>query len=162
LRVANTRGTPKDAGYETSVADRAARLNVALKRQLELYSRATFDISIVETRVILMLGMFAPTTVNALAARSDVDRTQISRCLRDLSGRGWVSREQADADRREAFLSLTPNGRKAHRKIVAELFQRNAELIEGLDGEKLAIFFEVADLLIARARAQLDHEQQRS
>jgi DNA-binding MarR family transcriptional regulator len=162
LRVARTPGTPKDAGYETSVADRAARLNVALKRQLELYSRAAFDITIVETRIILMLGMFAPTTVNALAARSDVDRTQISRCLRDLSERGWVCREQADADRREALLSLTPNGRKAHRKIVAELFQRNAELIEGLDGKKLAIFFEIADLLIARARARLDHEQPKS
>jgi DNA-binding MarR family transcriptional regulator len=86
---------PKDAGYATSVADRGAdRLNVALKRQLELYAKSAFGLAIVETRMVVMLGMFAPTTINALAARSDVDRSQISRCVRDLSERSWVSREQ--------------------------------------------------------------------
>ena len=67
---------------------------------------------------------------------------------RDLSRAGWAARERADADRREAVLSLTPKGRKARRKIAAELFQPNAELIEGLDEEKLKILSEVADLLI--------------
>lgn len=147
------RSAPKDAAFETSVADRAARLNVALKRQLEIYARDAFGLTIVETRMILMLGMFAPTTVNAVADRSDVDRSQISRCVRDLSERGWVSREQGESDRREAVLALTAEGRKAHHKIVAELFRRNEELIDGLDPDKLAIFFDVADDLIRRARA---------
>jgi DNA-binding MarR family transcriptional regulator len=151
-----THKIPKDAAYETSVADRAARLNVALKRQLEVFSRRAFDISIVDTRMILMLGMFAPTTVNSLAARSDVDRTQISRCIRDLSERGWISRTQGADDRREAILALTPDGRKVHNKILAEAFQRNGALLEGIEPERLAIFFEVADLLIARARKPLE------
>lgn len=82
-----THALPKDAAYATGVADRAARLNVGLKRQLELYAKSAFGLANVETRMVVMLGMFAPTTINALAARSDVDRSQISRCVRDLSER---------------------------------------------------------------------------
>jgi DNA-binding MarR family transcriptional regulator len=147
LSARPTDAVPKDATYATSVADRAARLNVALKPQLELYAKSAFGLAIVETRMVVMLGMFAPTTINALAARSDVDRSQISRCVRDLSERSWVSRDQGDEDRREAILTLTAEGRKAHQKIIAELFRRNEELIESVDPERLAVFFEVADLL---------------
>jgi DNA-binding MarR family transcriptional regulator len=147
---------PSTAGYSTSVADRAARLNVALKRQTELYARTAFDISIVDARLILMLGMFAPTTVNNLAARSDVDRTQISRSMRMLGERGWVSKKPGPVDRREAILQLTAKGRKTHDRLVAELYRRNEDLIDGLDPQRLAVFFEIADQLIQRARAQLD------
>ncbi len=94
---------PKNAAYRSSVADRVARLNVMLKRRLGAFAKSKFDLTIVETRLIIRLGMFAPSSVNDLAARSDIDRTQISRSAGVLVERGLASRAPGPIDRREAL-----------------------------------------------------------
>ena len=146
---------PPTAAYDSSVADRVARLNVMLKRQLGGYSKEKFDLTVVETRLILMLAMPGPNTVNHLANRSDLDRTQISRSIATLIRRDLVHRSPGPVDRREARLRLTKKGAAVHRKILAELVERNRVLISGLPAETLASFFEVMELLIARTRSQL-------
>jgi len=147
---------PLSAAYDLSVADRVARLNVMLKRQLGAYAKKNFDLTIVETRLLLMLAMSESTTVNDLAGRSDIDRTQISRSISLLVNRRLVTRSPGTQDRREADLKLTRKGAAVHEKILGELYARNQGLISGLSPQTLAIFFEVMEILIARARSQLD------
>jgi len=150
---------PQSASYDSSVADRVARLNVMLKRQLGAYAKEHFDLTIIETRLMLMLAMSASPTVNDLAGRSDIDRTQISRSISVLARRRLLTRSAGAKDRRQAALKLTRKGVAVHRRILEELYTRNQSLIGGLPAQKLAGFFEVMDILIARARAQLDHHE---
>jgi DNA-binding MarR family transcriptional regulator len=147
---------PQHAAYESSVADRVARLNVNLKRQLGVYAKQAFDLTIVETRLLLLVAMSGSTTVNHLANRSDIDRTQISRYMGSLVQRDMVQKSPGSRDRREAIITLTRKGKVIHDKILAELYQRNQALIAGLPEKTLASFFEVMEILIARARVAVE------
>ena len=142
---------PSDAAYQNSVADHVARLNVKLKRQLGQFAKAAFDLTIVETRIVILLGIYAPCTVNDLAARSDIDRTQISRSIGLLAERDIAQKSPGATDRREAVLVLTAHGRQIHDSILTELYGRNQQLIDGIPAKALATFFQVMELLIARA-----------
>ncbi len=146
---------PKNAAYRSSVANRVARLNVMLKRRLGAFAKSKFDLTIVETRLVILLGMFAPSSVNDLAARSDIDRTQISRSAGVLVERGLASRAPGPIDRREVVVTLTEKGSEVHTRILAELYRHNQDLTRGLTEETMKTFFEVMELLIARAGAQL-------
>jgi hypothetical protein len=46
-----------------------------------------------------------------------------------------------------------------HKKILAELYQRNQDLISGLSKQTLSNFFEVMELLIVRARTEVDEAE---
>jgi DNA-binding MarR family transcriptional regulator len=144
---------PKNAAYEMSVADRVARLHVSLKRQLGVYAKQTFDLTIVETRLLLLIAMSDSTTVNNLADRSDIDRTQISRSLSVLVDRDIVHKSPGLHDRREAVVKLTRKGSGIHDKILLELYRRNQALVAGLSKKTLHDFFAVMETLIIRARA---------
>lgn len=145
-------GLPQSAAYELSVADHVARLNVMLKRRLGAYAKENFDLTIIETRLLLMLAMSESSTINHLAERSDIDRTQISRSVSVLVTRRLVSRSPGALDRREADLKLTRKGTAVHEKILGQLYAHNQTLISGLPPQTLATFFEVMEILIARAR----------
>jgi DNA-binding MarR family transcriptional regulator len=147
---------PSNAAYQTSVSDRVARLNVMLKRQMAAFARNDFDLTVVETRLIILLGIFAPTSVNDLAGRSDIDRTQISRSIGVLVTRKIVSKRSGPHDRREAVLALTAKGEAMHQKILSELYTRNQRLISGLRPETLESFFAIMELFIARAQADME------
>jgi DNA-binding MarR family transcriptional regulator len=142
---------PPDAAFRDSVADHVARLNVKLKRQLGQFAKETFNLTIVETRIVILLGIYAPCTVNDLAARSDIDRTQISRSIGVLAELNIAQKSPGTTDRREAILVLTGPGRQIHDSILTELYRRNRQLIEGIPASALATFFHVMELLIDRA-----------
>jgi DNA-binding MarR family transcriptional regulator len=142
---------PSDAAFRDSVADHVARLNVKLKRQLGQFAKETFNLTIVETRIVILLGIYAPCTVNDLAARSDIDRTQISRSIGLLAELNIARKSPGPTDRREAILSLTGHGRQIHASLLAELYRRNRQLIAGIQEDALATFFDVMERLIERA-----------
>jgi DNA-binding MarR family transcriptional regulator len=147
---------PSNAAYQTSVSDRVARLNVMLARQMAAFAKHDFDLTVVETRLIILLGIFAPTSVNDLASRSDIDRTQISRSIGVLSAKRIVSKRPGPHDRRETVLTLTAKGTLMHQKILSELYTRNEGLISGLRPETLESFFAIMELFIARAKADIE------
>ncbi len=53
----------------------------------------------------------APVTARALAGALGIDEAQLSRMLARLRREGVVARQADRADGRQAFLSLTPQGR---------------------------------------------------
>ena len=82
-----------------------------------------------------------------------MDKSRVSRAIRQLEGRGYVLRRIDKADNRASYLSLTTAGRKLYRQIVPKALKWEAEFLSVLD------IPEYRDLLriIGRLEAKLDH-----
>jgi DNA-binding MarR family transcriptional regulator/ribosomal protein S18 acetylase RimI-like enzyme len=81
-----------------------------------------------ETRVLYELAHVEGTTSAALANVLGMDRGYLSRLLQKLQRRRLVRRQRSGEDARQAFLSLTPAGRK----LFAELNRRQETAVEKL------------------------------
>src|ERR1700722_11210699 len=70
-----------------------------------------YGIDVPEWRILVTLGQFETMTAKAIGAHSHMHKTKVSRAVGELEQRKLVVRRENRADRREAFLSLTPSGR---------------------------------------------------
>lgn len=132
------------------------RLNVigfyASRALGRIYSER-FGIGIPEWRVIAQLGEFGQLTSRDISERARMHKTKVSRAVTELEKRGLVSRSENRADRREAFIALTPRGGRTYAEIVPLALGFQARWIEGLPAEDLCVFERVLTTLTERGRA---------
>ena len=76
-----------------------------------------FDISMVDYRIVLALGLAKGLNISAVAAAADVDKAAASRSLRALEARGVVELEQTGSRGRAAIVHLTEAGRQLERQL---------------------------------------------
>jgi DNA-binding MarR family transcriptional regulator len=67
-----------------------------------------------------------------LADRLGLEKSTVSRLAAALEGRGWLSRERDDANRRFYRLRLTAEGQDVARRIGAELREHHSRLLDQL------------------------------
>jgi len=115
-----------------------------------LYSER-FGISIPEWRVIAMLGQHRTLTSKAIGERTHMHKTMVSRAVTDLERHGLVTRQLNRADKREAFLSLTEQGRLVYGEIVPLARDYAARLTSDLTAADRAAFDRIVALLRDRS-----------
>lgn len=120
-----------------------------------LYSRQ-FGVSIPEWRIIATLGEYAKLTAHAIGAHSHMHKTKVSRAVGDLISRGIVRREINKDDLREAFLSLTTEGRAIYEGIAPLALGYEVRLVEGLSETEREAVESAISALTRRSRALLD------
>src|SRR3984957_18380584 len=90
------------------------QLNVVARLGSPALSRIYADrygIDVPQWRILVTLGQFETMTAKAIGAHSHMHKTKVSRAAVALEQRKLLVRREHRADRREAFLSLTPAGR---------------------------------------------------
>jgi DNA-binding MarR family transcriptional regulator len=140
------------------------RLNVVASLVSQALSRIYVDrynIGVPEWRVLVTLGQFGVMTGKAIGAHSHMHKTKVSRAVASLESRNLVVRQANHADRREAFLSLTPEGLAIYRELAPgalELSRRLTAAIEPADRQAfertIERLTELARVLTAEAAAQ--------
>lgn len=115
---------------------------------------ARYGVTIPEWRALAALGRFAPLSAGEIAARTAMDKVQVSRALARLIADGLVARRAHGEDRRRAALELTAAGRRLHDGIVPLARAKEAELLAPLDAAARADLERMLDLL-ARQAARL-------
>lgn len=120
-----------------------------------LYSRQ-FGVSIPEWRIIATLGEQVKLTAHAIGAHSHMHKTKVSRAVGDLISRGVVRREINKDDLREAFLSLTAEGRAIYEGIAPLALSYEVRLVEGLTEAERAAVDDAVTTLTRRSRALLE------
>jgi DNA-binding MarR family transcriptional regulator len=133
-----------------------------LKRGAILRYKRLAGLSSVEFGLVASLGRRPPMSVATLAEAVGMDKGQISRALAGLVSRKLVSRAVNPKDNREVLVSLTRTGLAAHDAIVTGALERNRRLLEGLDGEEVAVLLGQIDRLTARAAQMLAAEKNQS
>lgn len=121
---------------EEYIAVLAMSLAGRLNRGASNYYSTHFDISMVDYRIVLALGLAKNLNISAVAASADVDKAAASRSLRALEQRGVVELEQTATRGRAAIVHLTDAGRELERQLKKSSRQRERRFISGLSEEE--------------------------
>ncbi len=110
-----------------------------------------FGITRREWRAIASLGRSTGAVrPSQLSEHIGLDRARTSRAITSMVAKGLVRRESAPADRREALLSLTPQGQALYDRLMPTVRALNRELLSVLGPEEI----EGLDSMLARQQAQ--------
>jgi DNA-binding MarR family transcriptional regulator len=131
---------------------RIHRLANALSRGAALRYRRDFDVSLMEWRILALLGAFAPMTLKRLARESGLDKSQASRAVAGLVARGLVLRLPGEGDAREVALRLSPDGERLQQGLMRAARERDAAFRAALTPSERAALDTALDRLEAEAR----------
>ncbi len=169
LPAPGTRGTmTKPAISDISVGQTAATVPAVLKldeflpHRLNLCSGSVsaalsgiyaerHQIGVPEWRVIVILGEFGRLTAKEIGAHGQMHKTKVSRAVTVLEQRNLVTRRANVADLREAFLTLTPEGRAIYDDVAPRAVEFVNRLIATIDPADREAFSRVLGQLTERA-----------
>lgn len=116
-----------------------------------IYS-ARFNITIMEWRVIAVLGNYQPLSANEICERTNMDKVQVSRAVSSLTKSGRVLRKTDKRDRRRSQLRLAAKGMKVYRQIVPLALEREKQLMSCLSTQERQEFDRLLCKMERRAR----------
>lgn len=107
------------------------QLNALLSTSYALNVRAAaqFDFSLQPAafHIVRWLYAYGPSSAAALAESTAMDRSSVSRLIKQLEALGYVTKEAAPDDRRSIVISLTDTGEK---KIIGSLKEKESVFFE--------------------------------
>lgn len=133
--------------------NRLAHLSSALAARM---NQVKYGLQARDWRVIGMLAAFGPMSLNTLAREVNVDKSQASRCVADLTSRGLIDRGADENDGRGVQLNLTREGRALYRKMFPKAVSRNEELLSILSEAEREVLNRALDQLTQHALHLLD------
>jgi DNA-binding MarR family transcriptional regulator len=125
-----------------------------LNRGATAYYRATWNLSMVEWRLLIVLKNTEFLNVSELSEAADLDKAAVSRSLALLQDRKLVSVEQTRTRGRAAIAKLTAEGRKLSEKLLRVSREREALLFKYFtpaDKEHLNVLLRQLTLALAGA-----------
>ena len=146
---------------EALVSHRVITLANLLRRSASLRYRRMFGLALIEWRIIGMLGAARPVSLNELARRVGLSKSQMSRGVAGLVKRRLVSRATNARDNREIALALSAEGRAIYVAMNKAAVERNRALVAGMADRDLDRADLLLDLLMERAWALLRAEAAR-
>lgn len=133
-----------------------------LSKGAALRYRREFDVSLWEWRTVALLGAYAPMSLNELAKSAALDKSQMSRVVSGLTGRGLVRSQPDERDGRGVQLSLTAAGVRLFAGLTRASNERNGVFVGCLTKQELACLDTVLEKLASQAKRLIDGEQRRS
>jgi len=147
-----------DPGAPTTIKEllsyRIHRLANALSRGAAARYRREFGVSLMEWRILALLGGFAPLALRDLVKLSGLDKSQASRTVSALVGRGLVLRGAVAADGREVALRLSAAGGRLYQGLMRAARERDAAFRACLTATERAVLERAIARLEAEARRQ--------
>ncbi len=147
-------------GEETEfLGARMMTLANLMRRITTLRFRRDYDLSLVDGWIISRLGSGGPMSLDALAHRSGLAKSQMSRGVTNMVARHLVDRRRNPQNPSEVVLTLTEPGRATYRDIRRRAPRHNQMLTQGLDTAAVAALTDFVIRLTDNSRRNLDHEQ---
>ncbi|MBB4266937.1 MarR family winged helix-turn-helix transcriptional regulator [Roseospira visakhapatnamensis] len=155
-------GAARVLRLETFLPYRLSVLANTISHAVALAYRDRFGLGVAEWRVMATLGERSaappspaetPPCANTVAARTAMDKVQVSRAIARMITAGLVSRAPDPHDRRRAILSLTPEGRAIYERIVPAALDYEQRLMALLTDSERACLSRLIDKLMTNARS---------
>ncbi len=116
--------------------------------------RPEFNFSINEWRVLALAQAMGPVRTGHVAWTLVMDKGQLSRVVKSLIDKGYLSSRPDADDARATLLETTDAGRAMHAKALDFLAARNEQIVEPLSREECSVLAELLTRL-------LDHNLER-
>jgi DNA-binding MarR family transcriptional regulator len=110
-----------------------------LRRAASHHYRTRYGIGIVEWRMVMFLGDHPNATANQISKATDLDKGAVSRSLRVLKRKGWITMTRVHASSRHGAIALSEKGLRQYEVIAEDAERRHRRLIAGLDREKVDV-----------------------
>jgi DNA-binding MarR family transcriptional regulator len=157
------RFAPPDARLETRAPSATLdldrfipyRLSVLTNRVSNAISRQyseRFGLSIAEWRVMAVLGGTSGLSAREVAARTEMDKVQVSRAVAGLMRRKRLQRQTDGADARVTRLSLSAKGRAIYDEIAPLALKLEQQFLDALTPEERRSFDGLLTKLTTQAK----------
>jgi len=121
------------------LAQRVAALSRALDRQAEGTLARRTDMTLLESRILAYVAVYAPITMTDLAAGMFIDFGQTSRLASRLVKLGYLVRRKNAEDQRSVLLTLSPRGEVAYARMQRSVTNWNRVLMAQLQPDEFAV-----------------------
>ena len=111
---------------------RLARAAEIVSRQFATLYRERHGMTRPEWRTLATIGQFTSVTATEIGAHSSMHKTKVSRAIRTLEQRNWITRHADKTDRRIEHIELTREGRHQYMDLVALARSYEAKLLSTL------------------------------
>ena len=91
--------------------------------------RGKFGLSITEWRIMAVLGEYPNVSADFVSAKTQIEKSNISRAISKLLERALISREFDTQDRRRSVLSLSETGWSVYDEIVPISYEYEEKLL---------------------------------
>lgn len=144
---------PGHEGERLKVADFPSLLvlRLAAKIQHTLMPQYThrFGLSLPEWRVLPLLNRASPIQLSELTLRSTLDKALISRAVRLLEDKGYVTIKGDPGHGRRLVVAITESGRALHDRVLPTARRRQMALLAILDDGERDTLYRLIDKLAA-------------
>src|SRR6478735_9684412 len=121
-----------DLALEAFLPYRLNRIAAAVSQDFRSVYGPHHDLTIPEWRVLATLGQCEKISAKEIGRHSSMHKTKVSRAVRALEERRWLTRRESEEDRREEILSLTTQGRKVYKDIVPKALAFEKQILDRL------------------------------
>lgn len=115
---------------------RLHNLTEAMSQEIRPIYHDRFGLNRPEWRVLVALADLGTATAKDIGAHSAQHKTKISRAVRALEQRRWLTRTPVPNDRRSEMLQLTASGQRAYCDLVAPMRAQEARILDRLAPEE--------------------------
>ncbi|MBC7283761.1 MarR family transcriptional regulator [Hoeflea sp.] len=109
---------PEPLALEGFLPYRLARAAEHVSRQFAALYRERHGMTRPEWRTLATIGQYRRITATAIGQHSSMHKTKVSRAIRALEERGWITRQADETDRRIEHIELTRDGRQNYMELV--------------------------------------------
>jgi DNA-binding MarR family transcriptional regulator len=144
-----------DADWNDSIASMLITTANVWRRSGNAYYRRLFGISITEVAILSLLDARAPLTLNAIAEHCGIDKTQMSRSVKDLVERKLVRQRTSPRHGSELEISLDKEGQRLCRRLKPATAARLEMLLASLTPQQVGLIEDLLKSLRRNARTTL-------
>ena len=109
---------PEPLALEGFLPYRLARAAEQVSRQFAALYRERHGMTRPEWRTLATIGQYKRITATSIGQHSSMHKTKVSRAIRALEERGWITRQADETDRRIEHIELTREGRQNYMELV--------------------------------------------
>ena len=126
---------------------RLARFVAINDRNGQDWTMSYFGLRLNEWRVLGLINAARPIKFRDISERLLMDKGQLSRIVKSLAGRGYITSYVAQGDARSIELSITETGRELHGRMFPFAKSRNNVVVEVLSDREHLEFTRILEKL---------------
>jgi DNA-binding MarR family transcriptional regulator len=146
-------GGPGDFELEHFLPYRLSLLTNTVSQGIAQSYRREHDISIIEWRILAVLGRFPGLTASEVVDRTAMDKVAVHRAVKSLMARELLQRKTDPSDRRRRRLYITAEaGQQVLNQVIPRARKYELSLLDALSAEEIAAMDLIIDKLQKKAK----------
>jgi DNA-binding MarR family transcriptional regulator len=104
-------------------------------------------VAVAEAHALMDLAAFGPVRQGELAARLQLEKSTVSRLVRQMEAHGWIQRNSDRHDGRAVLIRLTRQGRDAASELARARQKKFARILAAIPADKRSVVVEAISIL---------------